>query len=317
MVTFRTADTRPILSRGPAAGLRFFIYAMLCITLMWLDHRHNYLDQIRHATSLVTYPVQVAVSSPANLWSWLQQTFTTRATLRERNDTLLEELRATNLRLMRFEALEQENLRLREMRAATTGVAEQVMVAEIMRVDLDPFRQRALINKGTHDGVFKSQPLLDAKGIFGQVTRAGAFSSEVILISDTEHAIPVQINRNGLRTIAVGTGDPNRLSLPFLPTNADIQTGDLLVTSGLGGVFPPGYPVGTVTQVNTAAVQTMAEISAKPAAALDRDREVLLIWVKQAAEQKDTAPATDPGTETHEPGNSVPADPAPQGEPPA
>jgi rod shape-determining protein MreC len=286
LVTFRTSDARPILSRGPAPGLRFFLYATLSITLMWLDHRHQYLDQVRHLASLMTHPVQVAVGSPAALWSWLQDSFSTRATLHQENAALREQLRATRLRLLRLEALEQENLRLREMRAATAGVAEQIMVAEIMRVDLDPFRQRAIINKGTRDGVFKSQPLLDATGVFGQVTRAGAFSSEVILISDTEHAIPVQINRNGLRTIAVGTGDPSRLSLPFLPTNADIEIGDLLVTSGLGGVFPPGYPVGAITRINTAAVQTMAEISAKPAATLDRNREVLLIWVRHASAQE-------------------------------
>ena len=114
------------------------------------------------------------------------------------------------------------------------------------------FRHRVIINKGTRDGAFKGQPLLDATGIFGQITRAGTFSSEAILITDSEHAIPVQVNRNGLRTIALGTGDLDlrRLSLPFLPTNADIKVGDLLVSSGLGGVFPPGYPVATVTKVD-------------------------------------------------------------------
>jgi rod shape-determining protein MreC len=152
-----------------------------------------------------------------------------------------------------------------------------------MRVDLDPLRQRVIINRGTTDGAFKGQPILDATGVFGQIARAGAYSSEVILISDIEHAIPVQVNRNGLRTIAVGTGDPSRLSLPFLAANVDIEVGDLLVSSGLGGAFPSGYPVGTVTSVNAQAIQTMAEISAKPAAALDRDREVLMVWLKTPA----------------------------------
>lgn len=280
MVTFRTSDSRPILSRGPAPGLRFFFYGALSIGLMWLDQRQSYLEQIRHALSMAVYPVQVAVSSPSSLWSWLDESFSTRASLRKENATLHEQLRTANLKLMRLDSLEQENLRLREMRKATAGIADQVVVAEIVRVDANPLRQRVIIDKGTHDGVFKGQPLLDATGIFGQVTRAGAYSSEVILISDTEHAIPVQINRNGLRTIAVGTGDPSQLSLPFLAANADIKKGDLLVSSGLGGVFPAGYPVGTVATVNTEAAQTMADISAKPAAALDRDREVLLIWVR-------------------------------------
>ncbi len=294
MVAFRSAESRPILGRGPSPGLRFFFFGLLAIGLMWLDQRQGYLEAARRGLSMMTYPVQVAVNSPAAFWDWLHEVFATRERLQKENAELKLRLRDTDFRLMRFSDLEQENLRLRGLREATSRVAQRYTVAEILRVDLNPFRHRVIINKGSHDGAFKGQPLLDASGIFGQITRAGTFSSEAILITDSEHAIPIQVNRNGLRSIAVGTGDLGlRLSLPFLPTNADIKVGDLLVSSGLGGVFPAGYPVATVTKVDTEVAQT-AVISAKPAAALDRDREVLLIWTNE--------PAIDVATESAAPG---------------
>jgi rod shape-determining protein MreC len=152
------------------------------------------------------------------------------------------------------------------------------MVASILNVDLDPFRHRVLLDKGSADGVFKGQAVLDAQGIFGQVWRVNARTAEVILISDAEHAIPVQSNRSGVRTIAVGTGDPSQLSLPFVTIESDLKKGDLLITTGMGGVFPPGYPVARVTRVERTAKATFAIVEARPTATLDRDREVLLVW---------------------------------------
>lgn len=279
MVAFRNAETRPILGRGPSPGLRLFFFALLSFGLMWLDQREGYLDGVRRGLSMVIYPFQLLVSSPGAVWDWVEESFATRERLGRENEDLKVRLRDSDLKLMRLADLEQENLRLRGMRAATARIAERVMVAEIMNVDLNPYRHRVIINKGTGDGVFKGQAVLDATGVFGQITRAGMFSSEAILITDAEHAIPVQVNRNGLRSLAVGTGDLNRLSLPFLPTNADIKVGDLLVSSGLGGVFPAGYPVATVTKADKMAAQTLANVVAEPAATLDRDREVLLIWL--------------------------------------
>lgn len=282
MVALRNAETRPILGRGPSPGLRFSFYALLALALIWLDQRRGYLEGLRHTLSMAAYPLQLLVDSPASAWNWLDQQFATRERLSRENARLAERLRAADLRLMRFADLERENVRLRGMRAATERIAERVVVAEILRVDLDPYRHRVIINKGTRDGAFKGQPLLDATGVFGQITRAGAFSSEAILITDAEHAIPVQVNRNGLRSLAVGTGDLSRLNLPFLPTNADIRVGDLLVSSGLGGVFPAGYPVATVSKVDMMAGQSLANVVAKPAATLDRDREVLLVWPSES-----------------------------------
>ena len=300
MVAFRNAETRPILGRGPSPGLRFFFFAMLSFGLMWLDQRQGYLDGVRHALTMVIYPLQMLVNSPGAVWDWVEESFATRERLARENVALNERLRDTDLKLMRLADLEQENLRLRGMRAATARIAERVMVSEILNVDLNPYRHRVIINKGTGDGVFKGQAVLDATGVFGQITHAGMFTSEAILITDAEHAIPVQVNRNGLRSLAVGTGDLNRLSLPFLPTNADIKVGDLLVSSGLGGVFPAGYPVATVARVDKMAAQTLANVVAEPAATLDRDREVLLIWLTgtPAAETAPEAAAKPPAAKT-------------------
>jgi len=175
-----------------------------------------------------------------------------------------------------------------------------------MDVDLDAFRERVLVDKGAHDGIFVGQAVLDAGGVFGQVARVEELTSEVILISDPAHAIPVQINRNGLRTIAVGTGDTSRLKLPYLPTSADVVVGDLLVTSGLGGGFPAGYPVGTVAAVKRDAAQSLADVDVRPAAALDRARELMLAWLRPSEELPTAAAPATPA-----------ANPAPAGTAPA
>ena len=222
---------------------------LLALGLIIVDKRYDHLGKIRRLLSIAAYPVQVAVESPFEGWNWFRQSVSSRDALRADNARLEAELRLAQFRLQRYEALEAETQRLRGLRDNTAGVSNRFIVGDIMDVDLDAFRARVLVDKGAGDGVFVGQAVLDAGGVFGQVARVEQLTSEVILISDPTHAIPVQINRNGLRTIAVGTGDSNRLKLPYLPTSADVIAGDLLVTSGLGGVFPAGYPVGTVAEV--------------------------------------------------------------------
>jgi rod shape-determining protein MreC len=168
---------------------------------------------------------------------------------------------------------------------------QRSLIAEIVRVDLDPFRQRVLVNKGTRAGVFRGQAAIDANGIYGQVTRVGPFSAEIILISDPEHAIPVQVNRTGARSIALGTGRSGLLSLPYLPQNTDVIVGDLLVSSGLGGVYPPGYPVAKVTAVTRDTGQPLLAVEAEPLARLDRDPEVLLVWFDNEVMEPQDEPA--------------------------
>jgi rod shape-determining protein MreC len=287
MVAFRNTDAS---GRTTGLLLRCVLYSLLALGLIIFDKRYDHLGQIRRFLSIVAYPVQVAVASPFEGWDWFRESVTTRDALRADKAKLEAELRLADFRLQRYEALEAETQRLRGLRENTVDVANRFVIGDIMDLDLDAFRERVLVDKGARDGVFVGQAVLDAGGVFGQVARVEQLTSEVILISDAAHAIPVQINRNGLRTIAVGTGDMNRLKLPYLSTSADVVAGDLLVTSGLGGGFPAGYPVGTVAEVKRDPAQSLAEIDVRPAAALDRSRELMFVWLKPAAPVPAVAP---------------------------
>jgi rod shape-determining protein MreC len=292
MVAFRSTDTS-----GRTTGLLFrcVLYSLLALGLIIVDKRYDHLGRIRRLLSVVAYPVQIAVASPFDGWNWFRDSVTTRDALRAEKTKLEAELRIAQFRLQRYEALEAESQRLRALRASTAGVTDRFLVGDVMNVDLDAFRERVLVDKGASDGVYVGQAVLDSGGVFGQVARVGQLTSEVILVSDAAHAIPVQINRTGLRTIAVGTGDMSLLKLPYLPTSADVIAGDLLVTSGLGGGFPAGYPVGTVADVKRDPAQSLADVDVRPAAALDRSRELLFVWLKpQAAEALPQSPAPKP-----------------------
>jgi len=294
-------DSRPIIGRGPPLGATFITLAALSIALMVADQRYDQLERVRGWLNAAAYPVQVAIDLPFRAWDWLTGSFADRDRLRQENLEITARLRLANLQLQRFAAVEEENRRLRDMREKTQGVAERVLVASILNVDLDPFRQRVLLDKGAVNGVFKGQAVLDGEGIFGQVTKVNAGTAEVILISDAEHAIPVQSNRSGVRTIAVGMGDSSKLSLPFVTVESDLRVGDLLLSTGMGGVFPPGYPVAQVTKVKRAASATFALVEARPTAKLDRDREVLLVWFKPPVTKPEPAavvPAAQTGAAT-------------------
>ena len=313
-----THDTRPIIGRGPPLGATFLTLAIAAIALMVADQRYDQLTRVRAWLSAAVYPVQVVVDLPFRAWDWVSGSFADRSRLRQENLELTARLRLSNLQLQRFAALEDENRRLRDMRENSASVADRVLVASILNVDLDPFRHRVLLDKGAVDGVFKGQAVLDADGIFGQVAQVHAKTAEVILISDAEHAIPVQSNRSGLRTIAVGTGDSGRLSLPFVTVEADLKPGDLLLSTGMGGVFPPGYPIAEVTQVVRNASTTFALVDARPTARLDRDREVLLVWfdppvVEVPPAAAETAPTDAPPTGAA-PAPTATATPAPGAE---
>lgn len=289
-------DARPLLLGGPALGLRLIVLAILSLGLMIADHRQHQLAVIRGWMSAVVYPVQWAVQAPLVAWNAARESLATRARIESDNVRLAADNLVLRLKLMRYESLEQENQRLRAARESSARVVQRTLIAEIVRVDLDPFRQRVLVNKGSLDGVFRGQAALDANGIFGQVTRVGPLSAEVILISDPEHAIPVQVNRTGARTIALGTGRSGQLSLPYLPQNSDVIAGDLLVSSGLGGVYPPGYPVGKITGVARDPSQPLLAVAAAPLAALDRTPEILLVWFDNTViePEPEPAPAAEP-----------------------
>jgi rod shape-determining protein MreC len=306
MVAFRNSDPS---GRTSGLLLRCVLYSLLALGLIIVDKRYDHLGKMRRWLSIVAYPVEVAVESPFAGWHWFRESVTTRDALREDNARLRADLRLAQFKLQRYEALESETLRLRGLRSNTGDVAARFVIADVMDVDLDAFRERVLVDKGAHDGIFVGQAVLDAGGVYGQVARIEELTSEIILISDPAHAIPVQINRNGLRTIAVGTGDMSRLKLPYLPTSADVVTGDLLVTSGLGGGFPAGYPVGTVAAVKRDPAQSLADVDVRPAAALDRSREVMLVWLKPDAALPTSAPTPGNGSAAAGPAATATAKP--------
>lgn len=321
---------RSLPARGASPGFRFTLYAILSITLMFLDQRSGWLDHARYLMQGAAYPLQLAVNSPSAAWHWLQESFETRDALRAENNALRQQQRALQLRMLRYEALARENATLRGLEAALPPVAQRWVVGEVVSVEVNSLRQRILINRGTQNSVFKAQAVVDANGLLGQTTRVGPWSAEVILITDPEHAVPVQIQRTGLRTIAVGAGTTGSLALPYLPGNADVKKGDMLVTSGLGGVFPEGYPVARVTEVHRDAVQPLAQVRATPLAQIDSDREVMLLWFqpghpaspidpsKAALEtgRADIQPRAAPALAKPAPVSPAPATPAPLEAPP-
>ena len=280
MAGFATGAGRPLQGRGGSPGFRFALYAIVSIAFMILDQRFDWLERAHYAMQAATYPVELAVSSPVSAWRWVQESFATRDSLEAENQRLRTRLRNLELRSMRYDALAQQNAALVGLRNALPPVAQRWLPADIVNIQLDSLRQRVLIDRGTLNGVTPGQAVLDDDGVVGQTMHVGPWSAQVILITDPEHELPVQIERTGLRTIAVGAGDSTSLALPYLPANADVHAGDVLVTSGLGGVFPPGYPVARVMEVHKDTVQPLAHVRAVPFAHLDTDTELMLVWFR-------------------------------------
>lgn len=276
MAATRSSSTSP--ARIPALGLRALALVFASMLLMYFDHRDDHLSAVRTAIGTAVYPLRIVVDAPARVFSWAQQTSESRAELIRENAQLRDEQTLMRARLQRLTALEAENDRLRAMLDARGRVRDRVRVAEIMSVDANPFRHALVIDVGSNEGVYDGQAIIGADGVVGQVIRTGPLTSEAILISDPGHALPVEVNRNGLRTIAYGTGRFGELDLPGLANNADIEVGDLLVTSGLGGAFPAGYPVAIVDTVTRIPQEPFADVTATPVAPLDQVREVMLVW---------------------------------------
>lgn len=248
---------------------------------MTLDHREHIAEPVREAIGGVVQPIRFMVDAPFRMADRASERFATRHNLIEENRALRETNLEYEARLQRFESLRTENERLRDLLGSSARVEREVLVAELMRIDLDPYTHLVQINRGSRSGVHVGQPVLDANGIMGQVDQTSPTSATVRLISDPSHAVPVEVDRNGLRAVAIGTGDLNRLELANVPNNADIQEGDMLLASGLGGKFPRGYPVARVSQIVIEPGEPFARVAAEPLAALDRSREVLLLRAEE------------------------------------
>ncbi|MGH8435887.1 MAG: rod shape-determining protein MreC [Pseudomonas sp.] len=262
---------------------------VLSAALMVVDARFESLKPMRSQMGLVLTPFYWLADLPVRLWDGVTQQFTSRSELLGENEKLKAEALLMQRRLQKLAALTEQNVRLRELLNSSALVDEKVLVGELIGVDPNPFTHRILIDKGGKDGVFLGQPVLDARGLMGQVVEVMPYTSRVLLLTDTTHSIPVQVNRNGLRAIASGTGNPERLELRHVADTADIKEGDLLVSSGLGQRFPAGYPVATVKEVIHDSGQPFAIVRAIPTAALNRSRYMLLVFTdSRSPEQRAT-----------------------------
>lgn len=278
-------------TRDGASGPTYALFAVLSIVSMYLDQRQGWVDGIRYHLEGIAHPVQLLIHAPVQGWESLNEALRSRDSLRAEIADLKRRERELSVATLRMETLQRENAQLRALQQTVAPLVSRALVAEVIGTEFTPLRQRLLVNKGARDGVFAGQAALDARGIIGQVTRAGPYSAEIILVSDPEHAAPVQVSRNGLRSIAVGAGHAGELLLPYLPVNSDVKPGDTLVSSGLGGVFPAGYPVAIVTGIKRDPALLLAQVRARPLATLTRDREIMLVWFDPA---HPAAPVVDP-----------------------
>ena len=256
---------------------RLMIYILLAIVLMFMDQLGHYVPRIRSAMELALEPVFEVAGWPAEAMQTLEHSTRERNDLITENQQLLQQLLKVSGSVQTLVALRQENQRLRDLLGATRGRLYDFQFAEMKQVALDPFAHMVWIDRGAEEGVVVGQAVIDGKGILGQVEDVHRHISKVRLISDPDHALPVQVNRTGLRTVAYGSGETSHLLMPNVPLQADISPGDVIVTSGLGKRFPPGFLVGEVERVERDVGATFATVYVRPYAALDRSREVLLI----------------------------------------
>lgn len=251
---------------------------MLSVLLLVLDYRFEKVDVLRHAISSVLTPIQWVSDLPTTMLSWSGNTIKTREQLADENDALQVQIAVLERKLQRLVFLSAENNRLRELLNASSQVEDSVIVSELIGINPDPYIHQVVINKGASDGVLVGQAVLDANGLMGQIVETSEFTSRVLLLSDSSHAVPVQVNRNGVRAIAVGKGLVAELELANVPDTADIVEGDLLVSSGLGGRFPTGYPVATVKHVEHDPGRPFARVTATPLAKLNQSRLILVLF---------------------------------------
>lgn len=270
-------ESSPLFAGNAAGTLRLIVYLALAMVLMVLDHRNGWLWRLRSTASAVVEPVYRLAGLPAAGVRTLSVAFADRQRLTEQNQRLREDLLLANAKLNRMAAVAEQNQRLKELLDTQHSLGLNVQLARVIGVDLGAYRYQITLNMGARDGIGPGQPVIDAHGVMGQVKEVLPTTAVVMLVTDPSHAIPVVIERTGLRTVAYGSRDGDHLVLPNIPLAADVHAGDKLLTSGLGGRFPPGFPVGEV--VSTAAsVSGMFRVAqAEPAADIDRSEDVLLL----------------------------------------
>jgi rod shape-determining protein MreC len=272
-----SAEGAPLFSEGTGGSLRLLAYLAIASALMATDLRTGVLRGVRTAAGTLVAPLQTVATAPLHAARYAREATAQRASLVDENAKLRQQLLFAQAQLDRLAIVQEQNSRLRSLLDARQKLGLKVQLAELIDVDLDPYRHRILINQGEAHGVFIGEAVIDAQGLLGQVLEVQPERSTVILLSDPGHAVPVRVQRTGLRVIAYGTGQQDRIELPHVPFSADIKTGDLLVTSGIGGRFPPGLPVATVYEVLSDDSATFAVAQARPLAGIGHAAELLLV----------------------------------------
>ena len=271
---------KPLFIHGPAPGYRMALCVVLSFVMM-LSSRiagDDWMASVRTQLSTLVSPIQWLVSMPGKGVSWASVSLSSQTSLIDQNRQLSDELLEKKVRLQRMQTLEAENAQLRDLLKARPRRDIDYMMAELVMLDNDPYRQQMIIDRGEGDGAYIGQPVIDASGVAGKVIEVSRFTSRVLLINDIQQAVPIQVVRNGLRFIVQGTGDPDGLQVLHVPNNADIRPGDLLVTSGLGGEFPAGYPVATISDVQNSTNGPFAQVDARSASHLERSRHFLMLF---------------------------------------
>lgn len=269
---------KPMFTKGPSLQLRLMIALIVSVALISADTKLLYFAKVRPYLASIVSPLQFAANLPQEVMDGLSEQWKSASKLRTENINLKQRLREQQAQLLTLRSLRRENSQLRALLGPPVRHSGRRMVTEIMSVDSDPFSQQVVINKGNKDGVYEGQPVINDRGIVGLIRHVAGSSSQVLLISDNASAVPVRVLRNDIRAIVEGTGEVNRLQVPNVPRSTDIKPGDLLVTSGLGGRFPEGYPVARVTDFSYQEGNPFATIDAKPVVNLDRLRYLLLLW---------------------------------------
>ncbi|MBF0786233.1 rod shape-determining protein MreC [Muribacter muris] len=269
---------KPIFAKAPSLGVRLFFAVSISIAFILLDGRSNAMIQMRNMLETAVSGLYYFANAPRTVLDSVSNNFIDSQKLQLENQALKEQLREKNADLLLLEQLKVENQRLRLLLSSPLRQDEYKKVAEVLTAEMDAYRQQIIVNQGRKDGAFVGQPIIDEKGVVGQIISVGETSSRVLLLTDVTHAVPVQILRNDVRAIANGTGNNDELILDNLPRTVDIKTGDILVTSGLGGRFPEGYPVAVVEMVHNDGSNHFAKAIARPLASLERLRYLLLLW---------------------------------------
>jgi len=281
--------------KAPAITLRFVLLLLISTVAMVADHRYRVLEMPRGWLLTVMQPIQFVADWPAQRWHGWTEVVAARSHLLQENKALLEINQQLATEHQQFAKLQAENRRLNELlqSIATSSLPTRYRLARIVQVSLDPHTLQVQINLGSQADVFLGQPVISSAGVFGQVVHLSRYSAQVLLITDSSHALPVIDQRSGQRAIARGDGPSGLLRLPFLAAHADIREGDLLLSSGLGKVFPAGYPVATVRSVSTPVGEKFAEVVAVPVADPGKVQEVLLLWPDRAVQTIEEPAADD------------------------